>query len=510
MRENQAVVVGLVVLLAAALLVSIGLALRGFGRYGAAYQIEVRVLDARGIDEDAEVLFQGVEVGRVARVRLLEDGPRLLLRIDRRVRPDSNDRITIVSPLIGFAPPFVEITRQPGGEPVVGSPPVYQGTAEPQLADLVPKVRQALDSLNDLTTRMADLTGSFDKLVGDPRLRRALLASAGNLERMSGNFVVASENFVRLTRRSPAILDEMNETVRAARRAAGQFERMVGQLQQVAHQATGALEQAEGALTEFRGAGQETRGLVAENRERLRELMQGLRGSLEQLNGTLADTRALVGNPELRTNLERTSANVRDASDTLRKIVEDVRGITGDVKVQEDLRSAVTGLRAATEEAGSAFRRINEILGRSEQVARTARAGLKRLGQAQIGAELVRGFHPAMNRLDVNAYIPWGRRDFIQLGLYDATESNKFNLQLGRPLGGDVALRYGLYASRLGFGLDFGRPGRRYTALNLYGLDNPLFDIRGYVPLSKELDLAIGVDRLFQRSTPVLGVRFRR
>ena len=46
--------------------------------------------------------------------------------------------------------------------------------------------------------------------------------------------------------------------------------------------------------------------------------------------------------------------------------------------------------------------------------------------------------------------------------------------------------------------------------LDLYGVNNPRLDARGYLPIGRSLDVTIGVDNVFRRPDPVFGLRYRR
>jgi phospholipid/cholesterol/gamma-HCH transport system substrate-binding protein len=75
---------------------------------------------APGLKEGAQVLFRGIEIGRVERIALAHSGVRLALRIQR---PDSplraGDRVALRA--VGlFGDVAVEIVPGPGSAPVLG------------------------------------------------------------------------------------------------------------------------------------------------------------------------------------------------------------------------------------------------------------------------------------------------------------------------------------------------------------------------------------------------------
>jgi hypothetical protein len=83
------------------------------------------------------------------------------------------------------------------------------------------------------------------------------------------------------------------------------------------------------------------------------------------------------------------------------------------------------------------------------------------------------------------------------------------NLQVGRPLGAN-SLRYGLYASRLGIGLDVGPPSHPRLSADLYGTDEPHLDVAARARLGRGLDLKLGVQSLFGDNAPMIGVTMRK
>src|SRR4051794_18167788 len=113
MRWSDAARVGGVVLLAALIVAGVVGIKSGFVLGGR--DLYVAFANARGIQTGADVTYHGVRVGDVGGIEV--QGSRAVLRLRMR-EPVVPERVqfTIVSPLIGFSGPHVEIVDLPPGK----------------------------------------------------------------------------------------------------------------------------------------------------------------------------------------------------------------------------------------------------------------------------------------------------------------------------------------------------------------------------------------------------------
>jgi ABC-type transporter Mla subunit MlaD len=249
----------------------------------------------------------------------------------------------------------------------------------------------------------------------------------------------------------------------------------------------------------------DTRSTLTENREKLKDVLENLNASLKQLNGTLTDARSFLGDPELRGNLKDTAKNVRDATENLKGITSDVRNITGDPKVQDDLKVTVNRLRDVTEQASDVLQRVREVVGSSGKTAKTIG---QRVSDAEISAQMTHASRADRTRVNFDATIPWSRDTFYRLGIFDFGEGNKFNIQAGQQVRSGIWARYGIHASKLGAGLDFGARAHPVFSMDLFGVDRPRLDAVTNLRLLPYLDLTLGLNSIFDRADPVVGVRY--
>ena len=116
-------------------------------------------------------------------------------------------------------------------------------------------------------------------------------------------------------------------------------------------------------------------------------------------------------------------------------------------------------------------------------------------------------------RVAVDATVPWTDARFWRLGLFDAGETNGFNLQYGQRLAlGDwqprnTWWRLGVHASHVGLGVDWGDPSRPTLAADLYNANEPRLDLLGSFRLQRRLDASLGLDNVFRNPSPVIGLR---
>lgn len=526
---SYAAKVGITVLAAAALLAYATFSLRATLK-GPTNPVLVSFQNALGVQPGAPVRVQGVEMGAVDRVTLGRDGRallRLLVRKEYTVGP--RDAIAVVGGLLSLNPPYVEITPNGREVPVVRSESEpFRGDDSSSSTEIMTESEKLLRNLNRLTARMTDLADNLAKVAGNDRLRANLTRMTGNFARISESGVAIARNMEGATSRSERLVASFQNTAGELNRTLRETRTLLGRFQRTADATRGVMEDTRGLLADtravvrdsselVRGTGEtvknagglvtDTRAVLGENRERLQAVFDSLNGALKQLDGTLADTRQLLGDAELRDNFRQTSRNLRDATENLKKISADVQGITGDPNVQQDLRTTLGGVKDVTQQAGDVLRRAQSVLGSG---GKTAKGIGQKLSDAKFRLDLLRMTRSEQTRLDLDAYIPWSRDTFYRVGFYDFGESNRFNVQAGQQLRPGVAARMGFRASKLGLGLDFGKPLQPVAFLDVYGIDRPRVDARANFPLTSFLDLTLGFDDVTGSVDPVVGLRYRK
>jgi phospholipid/cholesterol/gamma-HCH transport system substrate-binding protein len=461
MRWSAAAGVGVVVVIAAAILVTVYVLLASAGIVGNTYSMPVEFNNAQGVTKGTEVRLAGVKIGEVSGVDVSAGRrARLMLRIRQKydVPPDADIRLATSGLLTA---PVVEIVPKRRGPAEKG---VRQGTSAPSLDELIPKGEE-------LITNLSNLSQSMQELIGDRRLRN-------NLQR-------STENMAVVTERGKAIAANLQQASQDGRQIASQFRLTTSRLDRTA------------AMV------QET---VAENRGKLRQTLVTVNDTLGAVQGLVEQMTVLVADPKVKGSLQNSASNIEQATANLAKLSSNLEKLSSDPKLNEDLRATVSGTRATVEETQRLFARLNKIVGSGGKAAEGAREQLR---QTEFAVDLGQETSPGRPRIDVNAVVPAGPKRFYRVGLYDLGEGNRMNLQVGRPLGAN-SLRYGLYASRLGIGLDVGPPSHPRLSADLYGTDEPHLDVAARARLGRGLDLKLGVQSLFGDNAPMIGVTMRK
>ncbi len=524
--------VGLTVLVAAGALGGGYLWLTGSLHSPDTYTQRVSFDNAQGVQKGAPVRVQGVDMGRVEEIALGADQkPVMLLRVrggadGYRIHPE--DGIRIVGSLVGFTQPFIEIT--PGGRRAAvvqpgGVLPGESGTSQDQV---LAQSDQLLHNMNELTTRLNTITAGFARVTKDGRLADDLAKTVHNFAKASDSGVVVARNMEQATGRVDRLISSfestsgsLNATLKRAdklfvdlRGTAGESQALMRDARgvvkdtgELVRSSQGVVQHTDETIKNANGLVTDTRTFIALNRSQLQEVVNSLNSSLKKLDSTLTEAQGFLGDKRLQGDLKETAANVKEATENLKKITVDVRTLTGDPKVQEDLKVTVTNLRDATEQAAELFRRVRGVIGGGGKTAKTV---AQKVADAQFKADVLRTVNSNRTRFDFDATIPWSQNTFYRAGIFDFGEANEFNIQAGRRLRSNVWARYGIHASKLGGGLDFGSPNHPYFSIDVFGVDQLRADLQGNIPVTPYLDLTLGVDKAFNNPDPVFGIRYHK
>jgi phospholipid/cholesterol/gamma-HCH transport system substrate-binding protein len=488
MGWSTAARVGLVVILAMGILAGAYVALQGAGFWRKTYTKIVQFDNAQGLTKGTEVRYAGVRIGEVSDIFLARNNrANVELKIQQQYSIRPTDTITIATG--GLLPtPYIEITPARKGPPAQG---VLQGRSAVTTDQLLTNFNALLPETQKLVSSLTSMSHSLENLVGDPQVVRNLKNTAANLEVVSARGKTMAANLEEVTGRAKAMSASLERFGRQGEQIGANFQHTTRSLQRTAVLLEGTLRQ---------------------NRAKIGETLDNLSGAMAALQDVLGEAKSALADEGLRTNLRETLAqlktamsNLREASANLSQSTGDLRNLTGDPQVNSDLRQTISATRSTMEEANRLVHRINRIVGGASERVAGAR---EQVGRADFRADLVQRTSPGRTRLDLEATIP-RRGGFYRFGLYDFSEKNGLNLQLGQMFESSLSLRYGLHASRLGIGLDLGRPEHPWLETDLYGLDQTRFDLRAAQRLRRDLDLTLGMDGVFRNNSPTIGLRWR-
>ena len=486
MRWSTAAGVGVVVVAAAAILVAAYVLLQSAGVIGNTYPVRVEFDNAQGVTKGTDVQMAGVKIGDVEDVTLAPDNRALLtLRIKQKYQIPPHAEIRLASTGLLTTPIVAIIPPQQG--PVERG--VLQGTAPPTLDQLMPQAQRLL-------TNLTGLTQSLQGILGDRQLIRNLKRSTENLAEVSERGKAIAMNLeetsvsgreiaAEVSERGKAIAMNLQETSVSGREIAARFKQTTAHLDRTA------------ALL------QQT---VGENRARLGQTITAVNDTVVAMKGLVDQVASVVGDPRVKNSLRDTLANVDQTTANLSKLSANLEKLSADRQLNEDLRATVSNTRLTTEEAQKLLARFNQMLGSGRRRASAAR---EKVEHAAVTVDLAEQTRPGRAQLDLNAFFPDGPGRFYRVGFSDLTETNRVNLQFGQPLLGS-SVRFGLYASRLGVGLDVGAPAHPHFSADMYSLADPRLDLRARAGIRPGLDLTLGVQSVFRSNKPTVGVTWRR
>jgi phospholipid/cholesterol/gamma-HCH transport system substrate-binding protein len=298
--RRQEAIVGLFVLIAAALLIITVFSLTGFFNRGdVLYRAFFK--NAGGLRPGGEVRYAGgPPVGRIEDVRY-DQHDTTRMEIVFRVKPDipvKTDSVVVISsnsPLsdnfLGIVPGSKAAQRAPSGSTLKSSEYVGFGDLEAELADLAPQARVLLDNLNQRIVELRTTVARVNDVLNDKN-RENLSASLGTvrgvLEENRKPLHSTITHFDDASARIAPLLDDLKKTNAEAQKTINTLE-----------------------------------GTIAENRSDLRQSIEELRRMLGTANNVTDQLdRTLNANSE---NIDDILSNFRQASQNLRQFTETLK-----------------------------------------------------------------------------------------------------------------------------------------------------------------------------------------
>ncbi|RJP76555.1 MAG: MCE family protein [Candidatus Zixiibacteriota bacterium] len=287
--------VGLTVLLATVIVVSVILWGKGYSLSAQYRDRLVRFDDVAGLEEGAFVLVNGLRKGRVAEFILEQRGVLVRLSLNDRVKLYTDARFEITSPELMGAK---VVNIQPG---ISGRTPpadtVFYGESGGGMNELLKMSTDLAGNVDSLLDVLQITINNINKTAGDPRVQEAFLSAVRNLDQ-------STEHTLELIRINEGKLTEvMNDLVATT-----------GTVRQLVEQNSSEIDNTVDDIHSF----------VAQMREISNDLDQ-IVGALRSQDGTLGQ---LIYNGETITTLNRTLTSVDS-------LVEEIResGITTNINL---------------------------------------------------------------------------------------------------------------------------------------------------------------------------------
>jgi phospholipid/cholesterol/gamma-HCH transport system substrate-binding protein len=230
---------------------------------------------------------------------------------------------------------------------------------------------------------------------------------------------------------------------------------------------------------------------------------------LDKLTSTSAEAEKLVvslndfvNDPKLRQPMADTMANVKTMSDSGTRIA---------ASAEEMAKNGVTISAKAielTDKANLIADEARETLIKLQGFFQKVPSG-NIFNKLETRMDLIREENPGRFRTDFEVVTPI--KDFnLHVGIFDAFETNKLTVQMGQRFGRTNEYRYGVYAGKPGFGVDWRLAPNLHLEGNLFDLNNTRLDFRARYDFGKDFVGWLGFNRVFDGNAPMIGIGFRK
>ncbi len=418
--------------------------------------------DAANIQPGAVVTMAGVEIGSVDSVAL--KGPRMaeiVLLIDPKIALPLDTVATVPTSLLSIGEQRIELVSKTGqGRLSAGAR--IPGEKASFLTSYLPEGNRTIELLNQNLE-------ATQKLLGDRGIRQridAILASSDKTIQQLGTLlgdarVVLNANQAPLRR---------------------------------------LLENASTAVAELRTGIQAVNKIAADPKmaEQARQIMSSLSATADKAEKLVASLNQTISGFDLKTtmaNVEKITSTGVDIANNAKTMSEDGKVITSKVVELADQAKQIAG------EAKALVDKLNKYvdsLGPHIKVPRLSTS-----------LETSRNLETNRFQTDVTASYPLDGGRFLYGGIYDVTESNKIIAQLGQPIG-KGSLRYGIFASKAGVGVDYPLSPSLVFGGDLFDPNNIKLNLRATIKFGADWYGFVGIDKLFKEAEPRVGFGIRR
>ncbi len=459
------------------------------------YKVKVRFEDTLGVARQSIVRMQGVAIGEVADVTLDQSQhppvPNVTLAIKNRYDIPKGSHFVIVSGLLITTP---QVLVKPSAN-------VVSLTKDNMAVVDGDKAQGALTSLDP---KLEEAVQNSTKLVND--LQITLKSTSGKL-----NDVLD---------RTKSLLDTTNKTVTATQSIVGDpalKNKLLITLQNFQDTSANAKKASDGLRVQLTETIKGSRGNLDKLTAKLNEVLDHVDITIDDTNSIVKKLTEQVTDPRLQNTLQETAELARATLARFNQIASDIHELSGDPNLQANLKSSVANLQEITEKGRGAAEKVDTLLNKFTS---TGPHG-PRLPKIEVLGNVSEALDPTRLRVDIDARIPYSRTGLVDVGLYDLGQNTRLNMQAGSYLfarpdlkPGDSAdtllLRYGLYASKLGAGLDYDSQRGYGFRGDLWDTSRPRLDVKALFRVKQNASVWLGADNLLRTPVPIIGFQIKQ
>jgi phospholipid/cholesterol/gamma-HCH transport system substrate-binding protein len=434
------------------------------------YTIYVDLDNAGGLTRGAKVMMTGVEIGTVTEVRLATARrAQATLSINKlQLIPEGSYAKLPTGVLlptdmrVEIIPPAVSTVNLPPGSRI-------KGVLGESLEGIIPEGKKTLIAFQDTLK-------SLQKVLNDQAYQNRIKSILANADKTSTEISLLAHRFNKFSSDHEAILDRIIRDVASA-----------------THDATVAVASATDLIRD------------PQWKSRAEVLLDSIQDTMDKTNKIVQSVHELVDDPKLRQNIDATMANVSELTAKGNEMAATGKEIASNVKTfSEKANGLVEQAADVADEAKRLLNRLNEI---AQSVPTISTPKFK---EPKIKLDFQRNTGVGLFRTDISVLYPIGKDSYALAGVYDATETNKINLQYKVKALDNLWTRYGLYASKVGVGVDYDLSHRVSLSADLFDPNDATLNLRSRFRMGPNWGAYFGFDRLFQDNDFVFGVSVER
>ncbi|MBS1716268.1 MAG: MCE family protein [Armatimonadetes bacterium] len=418
--------------------------------------------DAGGITTGTRILMSGVKIGTITKVELADPATaRLTMTIDEGFRIPLGSTAIIPGSFLSLGESPLTILPSSSSQ---DAPPEsrLEGVRANALDQMVPNSKETVAEFTKTLTAVR-------KLLEDQQM-------TGNIKELLKNSSETMKQFGLLAHQAQGSLSENRLAIHTA------------------------MASASSAMNNINEATQMVAKLLKEGKlqNQGEQIMANLNSMTKRADKLVASIDALINDPKLRDPAAQTAANIAEITTTGKEIAKNTEIISKNGAVVSG--QAIELAKKAGEIEDEAKELVKKLKGFFDK----GGSGVK-TPTIKASMDVIHERDPKHWRQDANFSLPLPDST-IHLGIYDAFESNKINVRLGKPFSKGSEFLYGVYASKPSVGVDYLLAPRLHAVGDAFDLNAPRLDVRMRLDLSHGVVGWAGLDHVFKRNSPTFGI----
>lgn len=475
MRLGTEAKVGLVVFSALVVLIGVYWFLGGFGLRANSYPIYAIFPNAEKLDKGADVRMAGVKIGIVSEINLTRNSEarvELLIWNGNRIPSDSLSSIT-TGGFIGDN--YIEI--------IPGASKTHLKSNQRLASKQIIRMEQILVQVNELMTELKKSASGINAVLGDKEIISTIKDTLKNLDKSAKT---------------------ASEMIAAAKGIVGQSSPQIQKVFANLEMASGNAVALSAQLEEM--VKTDARPNIAKIMKKTEMVMDNLNNSIiaaQQLFDMGKQGAAGLGNT--LTKIDSIATQAEQMTGNLNKASVGIRDLATDPEIKCNLKATTANIAETTQQTKELITSLNKKYGKPACKKVINKAAIPDYG---LTTNSLWNTAKGNYRFDANYTMAGANKSLYRLGAYNIGENTQLNLQAGKVLNDDDAIRYGLYASRIDVGYDR-IIGPMILSFDLFRPDDPNLEARGIINITPEFGIYTGVLNAFDPDERDLMVGLR-